>query len=498
MRIDVSSNVVKSAASLIGCSILTTPFYYLGVKVGGNMSRIYSWDEVISKVPKGVLNILESIRWNFFYCFDGEVALKDLYKRLYSLEMCKSISVAEKMGHSSLVHSFRRMPRGDVEEDHYDLLYLKVADLVLPNMSDRWSWSFEGSLESVDHYHVLCEKTLNVWDRIFAWWGVGPVDAFTLNDMICHRGGVRMEKEARVLWEVMVLVAAYYIWKSRNLRVFKAKNESNSKVFLDIQIKMFDWINRRSKKHKFPWEKRVVRPALCGKHQEGVCIGFGCLACGLPLGDSRVSSLLLIYMFLEVKRARIFVEEYIYVLGRVHMCFGRVLMCSNKFDEKVKRAFQEDVASPVELGRARSHGITTMYRMARSPYYRGPSTLSKKAGKVRSSVQDDLGYGGPMRRIRQKAKRCSQGSSLSKHKSEFDSSAQRLLLSYAFVPTVSTQMASKILEHLERTIPKEKPSSSRLARTTEKSATKLTSNLALGSLDKVESSKFLLSSQNNQ
>ncbi|GKA98954.1 hypothetical protein Tco_0826891, partial [Tanacetum coccineum] len=80
-------------------------------------------------------------------------------------------------------------------------------------------------------------------------------------------GGVGMEKEARVLLEVVLLVAAYYIWKSRNLRVFKAKNESNSKVFQDIQIKTFDWINRRSKKHKFPWEKWVVRPALCGKHQ---------------------------------------------------------------------------------------------------------------------------------------------------------------------------------------------------------------------------------------
>nr|GEZ08570.1 hypothetical protein [Tanacetum cinerariifolium] len=69
---------------------------------------------------------------------------------------------------------------------------------------------------------------------------------------------------------------------------------------------------------------------------------------------------------------------------------------------------------------------------------------------------------------------------------------------YAFFPIKSTQMASKILEHLERTTPKEKPSSSRLARTIEKSAMKLTSNLALGSLDKVESSKFLLSSHNNQ
>ncbi|GKF98524.1 hypothetical protein Tco_0297307, partial [Tanacetum coccineum] len=39
----------------------------------------------------------------------------------------------------------------------------------------------------------------------------------------------------------------------------------------------------------------------------------------------------------------------------------------------IPRAFQEDVASLVELAKARSRGRTTMYRMARSPYYRGPS-----------------------------------------------------------------------------------------------------------------------------
>nr|GFB25252.1 RNA-directed DNA polymerase, eukaryota [Tanacetum cinerariifolium] len=71
MGIGVSSNVVATAASLIGCSILTAPFNYLGVKVGCNMSRITSWDDVISKVPIGVLNHLESIRRNFFYGVDG-------------------------------------------------------------------------------------------------------------------------------------------------------------------------------------------------------------------------------------------------------------------------------------------------------------------------------------------------------------------------------------------------------------------------------------------
>nr|GEX62196.1 RNA-directed DNA polymerase, eukaryota [Tanacetum cinerariifolium] len=52
MGIGVSSSVVAAAASLIGCSILTTPFNYLGVKVGSNMSRITSWDDVISKAHK--------------------------------------------------------------------------------------------------------------------------------------------------------------------------------------------------------------------------------------------------------------------------------------------------------------------------------------------------------------------------------------------------------------------------------------------------------------
>nr|GEU80515.1 RNA-directed DNA polymerase, eukaryota [Tanacetum cinerariifolium] len=69
MGIGVSSNVVAAAASLIGFSILTAPFIYLGVKVGSNMSRITSWDDVISKV--GVLNHLESIRRNLFYGVDG-------------------------------------------------------------------------------------------------------------------------------------------------------------------------------------------------------------------------------------------------------------------------------------------------------------------------------------------------------------------------------------------------------------------------------------------
>ncbi|GJW85727.1 hypothetical protein Tco_0158872 [Tanacetum coccineum] len=102
--IGISHDVVASAAKSIGYSILHTPFNYLGVKVGGIMSRLSSWDDAIAKlsarlskwklkslsiggrltlikfvlsslslyymssfkVPKGVLSKMESIRRNFF------------------------------------------------------------------------------------------------------------------------------------------------------------------------------------------------------------------------------------------------------------------------------------------------------------------------------------------------------------------------------------------------------------------------------------------------
>ncbi|GJX96557.1 RNA-directed DNA polymerase, eukaryota [Tanacetum coccineum] len=105
----VHSDEVYNTARIVGCSTFSTPFNYLGVKVGGTMSKISSWDEVISnvksrlskwklsslsiggrlsllksvissiplyhmsifKVPFGVINHLESIRRNFFNGVDG-------------------------------------------------------------------------------------------------------------------------------------------------------------------------------------------------------------------------------------------------------------------------------------------------------------------------------------------------------------------------------------------------------------------------------------------
>nr|GEW09981.1 RNA-directed DNA polymerase, eukaryota [Tanacetum cinerariifolium] len=223
MGVLVDNDKVKCDALKLECLILKTPFSYLGSKVGGSMSWVHTWNEVVDRVknrlskwkmktlsiggrltlrksvlgsmpifhmsifraPLTVLRTLESIRSQFFkgqelnskkaswaihgddekvggYVKNGakscwlsivnEInslknkginlldfmhvklgnrdkttfwddiwiegkALKNRYPRIYSLETCKLITVGMKLAQTSLDSSFRRVPRGGVEQE---------------------------------------------------------------------------------------------------------------------------------------------------------------------------------------------------------------------------------------------------------------------------------------------------------------------------------------------------------------------------------------------
>nr|GEU55925.1 hypothetical protein [Tanacetum cinerariifolium] len=58
MRFGVNPDVVNRATSMVDDSTFTSPFKYLGVKVGANMSRISSWADVINKeIDDTIINI---------------------------------------------------------------------------------------------------------------------------------------------------------------------------------------------------------------------------------------------------------------------------------------------------------------------------------------------------------------------------------------------------------------------------------------------------------
>ncbi|GKD85569.1 RNA-directed DNA polymerase, eukaryota, partial [Tanacetum coccineum] len=186
-----------SAAKSIGCSILHTPFNYLKVKVGGIMSRLSSWDDVIAKlsarlskwklkslsiggrltliksvlsslplyymssfkVPKGVLSKMESIRRNFFNALDNSSSysrrspLLDIVNEVRKLAS-KGIDllslVKKKVGNGEATSfwnddSFRRSPRSGIEEEQLLLLISNTSSVILSNISDRWSWLLDSS-----------------------------------------------------------------------------------------------------------------------------------------------------------------------------------------------------------------------------------------------------------------------------------------------------------------------------------------------------------------
>nr|GEX76534.1 transposon TX1 uncharacterized [Tanacetum cinerariifolium] len=50
MGVNVEGSYVNQADVKLGCQVLTSPFIYLGTKVGGTMSRVQAWQEVMEKV----------------------------------------------------------------------------------------------------------------------------------------------------------------------------------------------------------------------------------------------------------------------------------------------------------------------------------------------------------------------------------------------------------------------------------------------------------------
>ncbi|GJX40524.1 RNA-directed DNA polymerase, eukaryota, reverse transcriptase zinc-binding domain protein [Tanacetum coccineum] len=107
------------------------------------------WLDIVKEVDllkKRVLNLLsfvnnkvdnssDTLFWE--ETWHGDVALKFLFSRAYALESCKNMDVASKLSQKSLAFTFRREPRGGVEQDQFDSLKAMVEGTSLVNIRDR-------------------------------------------------------------------------------------------------------------------------------------------------------------------------------------------------------------------------------------------------------------------------------------------------------------------------------------------------------------------------
>nr|GEZ51553.1 RNA-directed DNA polymerase, eukaryota [Tanacetum cinerariifolium] len=206
MGISVAKSIVEHAATKIGCAILTVPFFYLGSKIG-NGSDTSFWEEM----------------WR------GDSIFKLLYPRLYALETCKSITVADKLVHENLVYSFRRHPRGGIEQEQLLHLMARLSGTNLVDMQDRWSWSLDVKLDclptrlnilrrgmdidsilcpscgmrvdSTIHVFFTCNLAKEILVKITNWWDVNYVDLSSYEDWIDWFSNLHLQPKQKKLFE---------------------------------------------------------------------------------------------------------------------------------------------------------------------------------------------------------------------------------------------------------------------------------------------------------
>nr|GEY68747.1 RNA-directed DNA polymerase, eukaryota [Tanacetum cinerariifolium] len=249
--VGVKQDEVKMAANLVGCSNFTSPFKYLGVKVGDNMSRFNSWDEVISKVsnrlsnwklkalsiggrltliksvlslillyhmsifkaPMGVLNKLESIRRKFFNGTDGmEKKISWIDSSLWS-RFIKAMH-GNHGALTSRVLALRRSPWLDVIRDIHSL-----------------------NSKGIDHMQFLKKKIDN--DENTSFW-----DDKCLNDEAFKslfprppRGGIEEEQltllSSRIIDISLPNMSDRWLW---SLEAFGSFSVRSARIYIDENI----------------------------------------------------------------------------------------------------------------------------------------------------------------------------------------------------------------------------------------------------------------------
>nr|GEY09805.1 hypothetical protein [Tanacetum cinerariifolium] len=249
--IGVRASHVNSMAARFGCTANSTPFTYLGVKVGANMKRTSSWDVVAShsslwvsvikaihacdgslnsansnhgySVWSGISQAIGKLNTNginlFSFCklvlgngqhikfwhdkWHGEVPFKDAFKRCYNLEPQKDITVANKFLSGDIALTFRRYPRSGIEEFQLGELISLTNLVTLSNNMDRWSWSLCGSenfsvkstREYIDQHYLVSSPSPTKWSKAKEDAKVS-VEGLFYFPLVAHLG---RQKQLRVL-----------------------------------------------------------------------------------------------------------------------------------------------------------------------------------------------------------------------------------------------------------------------------------------------------------
>ncbi|XP_071730903.1 uncharacterized protein [Rutidosis leptorrhynchoides] len=111
----------------------------------------------------------------------------------------------------------------------------------------------DDDLETVEHSIIFCKFSLDLWSRVYQWWGLGNFSNLSVNEALRGNNGAVMSNLGKKIWQATEWVCAYYLWKNRNNKVFRGKSWPVSVMLNEIQVKAFEWISHSLGVKKLDW-----------------------------------------------------------------------------------------------------------------------------------------------------------------------------------------------------------------------------------------------------
>ncbi|GKA36360.1 hypothetical protein Tco_0722851 [Tanacetum coccineum] len=253
MGIGVRTEEVDLAAKIVGCSTFSSPFTHLGVLVGSVMSRIKTWDDIISKIWR-FLTQPSSLWVRFIKAIYGDKGAIDSFD---SISRCSpwldiiressSLTNKDKLKSESLDTSFRRAPRGGIEEEQQQLLQSHIEGIILAPMLDRWVWSYEASSEFsvksvrnfIDDALLPEENVATRWLRRLAirWCEFDFSECASYEEWLSWLNNNRLSKGVKEIFEGVNYVMWWLIWRFMN-QAFFAESHTRKELLFDDLVRL--------------------------------------------------------------------------------------------------------------------------------------------------------------------------------------------------------------------------------------------------------------------
>ncbi|XP_071699026.1 uncharacterized protein [Rutidosis leptorrhynchoides] len=118
----------------------------------------------------------------------------------------------------------------------------------------------DNDIENINHFILSCDKTRDVWAKIFDWWAVPRPQNLTVRSLVDGSTGSLGSDVGRDVWQAVIWTSVYLLWKYRNEKVFKNKCWNVPVAVCEIQVKSFEWVVRRCKGKDIDWNRWLHNP----------------------------------------------------------------------------------------------------------------------------------------------------------------------------------------------------------------------------------------------